>query len=380
MVLKAQDEHVNCLEQIGAGRKAFGHLWNNIMVRGLFNLLLPFIMLLSDFYLPIKDIVNLLFHKKKYLFTNRLFVGHNRQLYHISKRACLQDTNDAWLKLPTDTYKLPENKNSYTIFDFITYGEIFKSAYQSFVIHCMTILKMGYDKYFLSYNGYSWCITDFALRHISVDVELVYSYICDRHAILIDRLNNIKKSMVQHGTMHFGTISNSNPYMEYYKSRGFYIWKSLYKSSPTIVYCYTDDDVWALSNSVIANNPKYVLIGYGFKPSFKPEKKSLLIIANYYFYSKQEEEIIKRLQDLDITIYLKNHPAISNNLYANMRKLYSFSFINGVDTNLPDVDIVVSYDSTLAKEYASIGTKVLYYGQFDLTSIKDIVTMELGLS
>lgn len=41
--------------------------------------------------------------------------------------------------------------------------------------------------------------------------------------------------------------------------------------------------------------------------------------------------------------------------------------------------MLISYDSTLAYEYASIGIKVLYYGHFDLDNIKNIVSEKLSL-
>lgn len=114
-------------------------------------------------------------------------------------------------------------------------------------------------------------------------------------------------------------------------------------------------------------------------PCLKSEKKSVLIVSNYYIFARREEYIIKQLQDLDIEIYLKNHPSHSNSLYNDMKSKYRFNFISGLDTSLPAVDMLISYDSTLAYEYASIGIKVLYYGHFDLDNIKNIVSEKLSL-
>lgn len=379
LVLKTQDGQAKYFEQIGAGRKAFKQRWDNVLFRAVVNLALPIIMLMLDLYLPVRDAIRLLFHKKNSLDSKRLFIGYSRQLYTISKKACLQKDDDYWFKLEDGDYILPEQKPTVTVFDFIKYGEIAKSAVQAFILHLSAIVKFGYDKYFLSYKAYEWCITDYALRHVPEDVELVYSYICDRNAILIDNLLNKNKNLIQHGTMHFGNTDGRNPYMEFHEERDFYLWKGLYKSSPARVYCYTEIDEWALSNSVIANHPDYVYIGYGFKPAFKPEKKSVLIVANYNFYSRNEEIILQQLQGLDIEIYLKNHPAIANSFYDDMRMKYQFVFIEGVDTKLPEVDLLISYDSTLANEYASIGTKVLYYGRFEIKDIAHIVKTALNL-
>lgn len=380
IVLKASDERKQYFEQIGAGRKAFKSWWNKLWFRATFGILLPFIMLTMDFYLPISNGVKLLLHKKKILFTKRLFIGLDQRLFAISKRANIQKEGDVWLRFMYDKYILPEPKSTISVYDLVTFGEIFISSFQAFLIHMETICCFGYDKYFLSYKAYEWCLTDFALRHVPEDVELLHSYICDRNAILIDKLPHNNKSLIQHGTMHFGNLNTNNPYKEFCKDRGFYIWNSLYKSSPLTVYCYTADDEWALSNSVIANHPTFVHIGYGFKPTFKPNKKSILIVANYYLFAKQEDFILSQLQNLDIIVFLKNHPTIDNSLYDEMRKKYHFRFIEGTNTELPNVELLISYDSTLAYEYASIGTKVLYYGRFEIDNIKAIVKSSLNLA
>lgn len=366
-------------DQVAAGKKAFKKNWDLLFVRAAFNIALPFIMLVTDFYLPIKYILLSLFRNKKRVLAKRVFVGHDRRLYTISEKKGLIKSDDVWIRFLSDTYVLPQNVRKVGILDFVNTGEILKSAIQSFLIHLQTVATIGYSYYFLSYKAFEWCLTDYALRHIPDDVELIYSYICDRFAIMIDKLPHRHKTLIQHGTMHFGNKTIDIPYYEFHPERGFYIWKGLYKSSPSTVYCYTETDEWALSNSVIANKPHFVIMGYGFKPAFKPTKKSVLIVSNFYIFAEREEKIIRLLQDLDIEIYLKNHPSHADSLYDEMKSKYRFSLIGGLETKLPAVDILISYDSTLAYEYASIGTKVLYYGHFDVDNIATVVTEQLGL-
>lgn len=370
---------ISC-DQIAAGKKAFKNYWNYSPVRIIFNILLPFIMLFTDFYLPIKYLLMYLFHKKSEFEGKRMFVGHDRRLYTISNKCNIVKPDDVWLRLLSDHYTIPKDKIVASILDYVTPIQILKSGIQAFILHLYTTFSLGYNMYFLSFKAFEWCVTDYALRNVSVDVELIYSYICDRYAIMLDKLPHMKKTLIQHGTMHFGNKTVDIPYYEFHPEKGFYIWKDLYRSSPTTVYCYTDTDEWALSNSVIKNKPHYIHIGYGFKPTFHPIRKSVLIVSNYYIFANKEECIIKQLQKLNIDIYLKNHPSHANSLYDEMRKKYNFIFIKGLDTDLPAVDIVISYDSTLAYEYASIGTKVLYYGHFDINDIARIVSEQLSLN
>lgn len=378
-ILKSVFAKKRHFEQLGGGTKAFGKWWDYAVFRIAFNLALPFIMLLTDLYLPLRHSVALFFHHRKRYTFRRMYAGLDRRLYTISKRAGLQEDDDVWFRLLDDTFNLPVQKKTVSVYDFVSFSDITKSAIQASLLHIKAVIQNGYDLYFLSYKAFDWCLTDFALRHVPTDVELIYSYICDRYAILVDKLPHEKKCLIQHGTMHFGNVSSDNPYLSYQEDRGFYIWNSLYKSSPTVVYCYTEVDEWALSHSVIANNPQFIHIGYGFKTTFKPSKKSVLIVANYYVFSKEEELILKQLQNLDIDVFLKNHPSHSNSLYDDYRSKYKFTFIEGLDTRLPAVDLLISYDSTLAYEYASIGTKVIYYGRFNISEIDKIVKSELNL-
>ena len=375
-----QDEQIKHFNQLGAGRrKIFKNFWEYTLFRILINILLPFVMMAADILFPIKYTVFLLCHKRVSYPLKRLYLHHERRLLALSKSAGIQGEDDVWFHNPFDFIKLPDAYKSLCALDFISYGEIWISAWQSVILHFRIVLSLGYDKYLLTYRAYEWCLTDFALRHIPLDVEMTYSSICDRMAILYDRLPHTRKTMIQHGTMHFHNLVLEASHYIWQDDLGAYIWKSLYKSSPTTVYCYTKDDEIALSRSVIANHPQYIHMGYGFKTAFKPEKKSLLIVGQPSLFIDKEREIIKNLQGLDIIIYLKNHPAESSALYDGLRGEFRFTFIEGLDTKLPEVDLLISYDSTLAYEYASIGTKVLYYGHFDIDNIREVVIKDLVL-
>lgn len=373
-----KDRYIH-FDQVAAGKKAFKKIWGSPIFRLFFNIILPFSILFIDFILTFKYIYTFLIHEKKTINSKRFFIGHDRRLFTLSEKFGLQQTGDVWIAFLNEPFSISNENQTAEIWDFVTLDEILKSYIQSIIIHGLTPFTLGYKYLFLSYKSYEWFLLDFALRHIPTDTELVYSYICDRNAILIDKLPHTNKVLIQHGTMHFGNKTREIPYLEWHPEKGFYIWNSLYKSSPSKVYCFTEIDKWALSNSVILNEPIYICTGYGFNPAFKPSKKAVLIVSNYYKFADREEFLLQQLQGLDIEIFLKNHPSHSNSLYDEMRSKYRFTFIEGMDTNLPDVDILISYDSTLAYEYASIGTKVLYYGHFDIDNVREILANELNI-
>ena len=375
-VLKYQFHHFDYFDQLGAiGKIPF---WDNIAIRFLFNVFLLFGLILGDLCLLLMFIVKVSVSRKKITF-ERIFVCKEERLFSIANRIGLLLKEDVWFSSPFDSYSLQNDAKQVTTFDCTTIMDVLRCFIQSIIIHFSTVYHLGYNYLFLSFNAYNWCMMDMALRHIPENVDLYYSNICDRVAIMIDKLPHRNKNMIQHGTMHFFNNTNSNPYMTWQEDKGFWIWNSLYKSSPSKVYCFTKDDEIALRRSVISNNPEFIYIGYDFHPAFKSNSFSLLIIGMYTLLKDYEEEVIKQLQGLDIDIYLKNHPSITDDNYDELRKKYNFIFLEGRISELPAVDLVISYDSTLALEYASIGTKVLYYGHFDINDIRSVVTDAMNL-
>lgn len=376
-ILKWQMPHFKYFDQLGADGKISPQVWKNGLFRFFFNIGLPFVMLLSDFYFLFSYLIKNLTPKDTTPF-NRLYVCRERHLYLIAKRMGILSKDDVWFASPFDTFTLPYDAKQIRVLDYTSFTDAFLCFFQSIIIHSYTVFHFGYDYYLLSFKAFDWCMMDMALRNIPQNVDLYFCNICDRCAILIDKLPQHNKIMIQHGAMHFHNNSNSSPYMTLQEDKGFWIWNSLYKNSPTRVYCFTEDDEIALRRSVIANDPEFIHIGYDFRPAFKPNKFSVLIIGMYTLFADKEKEIIKDLQGLDIDVYLKNHPSIDNGKYDVFRKEYNFIFLEGVGAELPDVDLVFSYDSTLAYEYASIGTEVLYYDNFDMKDVKKIVEKKLS--
>lgn len=367
-------------DQIGVGRRVFGHFWDYWWFRLSFEIALPIIMIFLDIYFPLSYTVKLFFHTKKTYSFTRLFLEHERRLFLLSKNAGLQKGDDVWFHSPFDfkNFSLPDYFRSIEIVDLVNLSDIWACAYQAIFLHFLTICRYGYDKYFLSLRAYEWCLTDCALRHVSPKVELYYACMNDRMAIMFDRLPHKMKIMIPHGKMYsFHKIVKDSPYYRWNEEMGFYYGINRYRSSPNIIYCPGKMEEVGLQCTIIANQPKYIYTGYGFKPAFKPEGQSVLIVANYTLFSEQEKIVLEKLQSLPLLIYVKNHPANRNSYYYDLQRSYKFILIEGLDTNLPDVDVVISYDSTLAYEYKSIGTKVVFYEDIDVNNIGEIIMREL---
>ena len=368
------------LDQFHVGRKIFGKYWDSFVFRLISNMCFPMLFFLFDIYFFIKFLFLSFKPEYKDKFS-RIFVSNDRLLYKRSLYAGLQKRGDCWLKSPFDDYDVPDADGivKMEVADLITCKDVCVALLQTVLVHALVVKKYGYDKYLLSFHAFKWFIVDLSLRHIPVNVEIIYSNLIDRNAILYDNLPHFNKSIIQHGTLYsFHNQYNEKLYEIKTVACKIYVRKNVYKSAPTTVYYLSENDKTAFIESVIRNTPNYIFIGYGFKPTEKPQKKSVLIIGNYTFYSKLEESVLLQLQNTDVDIYLKNHPTLGDDCYNIFKGKYRFEYIEGKSERFPDVDIVISYESTLAYEYESIGTKVLFYEDMDTQRVAEEVLFYLS--
>lgn len=367
------------LDQFHVGRKIFGKYWDSIVFRLVINICLPVLSIILNLYYFIKFFFLSLKPAYKGRIS-RLFVSNDRLLYKRSLYAGLQNKGDCWLKSPFDDYDIPNAEGIVKIgvADLLTCRDVCLTFLQTVLAHILVVKQYGYDKYLLSFNACKWFIVDFSLRHIPYDVEIIYSNLIDRNAILYDNLPHSKKSIIQHGSLYYIHNHYEEKFYEIQtENHKIYVRKNTYKSAPSTVYYLSENDKIAFVESVIRNIPNYIFIGYGFQPTEKPQRKSVLIIGNYTLFSNQEEAVLSQLQNTDMDIYLKNHPTLSDDCYNIFKEKYKFQYIEGRSERFPDVDIVISHESTLAFEYESIGTKVLYYENIDMQRVADEVLYHL---
>lgn len=369
------------LDQIAGGVKLFRNKWaSSFLLRLGFNFALPFAMLGYNVYIVCRHTLKVLVYKKRKLCFDKLFVSEHHKLYSVGKYAGLVKDDSVWFSTPLDVYRIPEPHVSLSIFDYLSVRDVWLCLLQSIICRMESVCKFGYKTYFLNFKAYSWLITDTALRKVPVDVELLFANNVDRMAILVDNLPHKKKSLVQHGCLHFYHNPSGDNRYSYYEAYGFWTWNCIYRfKTLTRMYCYSEKDKQAYQISNMACSPEYVIIGTPFKPAFKPDGKSLLIIGDPSTFLKEEEKIISNVQSLGLKVYLKNHPAQSDKYYDELRDKYEFIFLQGATKDLPDADLIISYDSTLAYDYEANGNRVIYYYNINLDDIKNIVIKELKL-
>lgn len=374
------ENHPRHFDQLGADL-LLGSKWkNSIALRIPVCVTLPIIMLFYDIAMICKYSMGLLFHKKNELNPDSLFVSIHERLYSIGSFAGLINNDTVWFKTPMDSdlFSLPKAYNTLTVYDYIRFSDIWRSIIQSIRCRWHVIYRWGYENLMITEKCFRWLLTDMALRRMSPNIELVFCNQLDRIAVLLDKLPNTRKTLVEHGVEYVysqSEIQKKNNMLIYCPDVDFYVLNRTYHfHTLTKVYCYSEIDIKAFERSIVRCNPEYIVIGYNFKPSFKPQKKSVLIISDYYNQYENEKLIVSLLQGLDIDLFLKGHPRNNDSLYDNLRTLFHFVFIPGTKKELPDADLVISYDSTLAHEYESVGSKVIYYGNFEIKKIRSIVS------
>ena len=176
---------------------------------------------------------------------SRLFVSNDRLLYKRSLYAGLQNNGDCWLKSPFDDYDIPNAEGIVKIgvADLLTCKDVCLTFLQTVLAHILVVKQYGYDKYLLSFNACKWFIVDFSLRHIPYDVEIIYSNLIDRNAILYDNLPHIKKSIIQHGSLYLIHNHYEGKFYEIQtKTHKIYVRKNTYKSAPSTVYYLSEND------------------------------------------------------------------------------------------------------------------------------------------
>ena len=359
-------------EQFG-GKKIFGELWKKKIVKILFNITLPIILLVYDFFALILYITGTLFYKKKSVNNSRVFLSLSSGLINVSKRANICNEEDLWIYTPFKNKYANEEKNTLCTLSIINIWHVLTAWLQSIIVRIQVLSRFGYRYFFLSQKAFEWFLLDFSLRKIPEETALYFANQQDRESILIDKLPHKTKVLVQHGGKY--ALRKEHPRLVYLDQFKIYVLKTSYKHSTfTRVYCFTELEKAAFSYS-FANKPEYVIIGYNFKTTFKPENKSILLITEYGEFFEKEKKIIKELQGVPAELYVKGHPTQPQREYLKLKEKCNFVFLTG--PNFPDVDLVLSYNSTLAHEYESIGTKVIYYDDIEIENIKNVVELEL---
>ncbi|MRF60478.1 hypothetical protein [Citrobacter portucalensis] len=251
--------------------------------------------------------------------------------------------------------KSKHNDTVISLYEVVSYYEIFKSMLLSISTFLYFFKSVNHLKWVLQiYTAPSWFLVAIALNKIQG--EIVSSEHYDRWAVLIDVISGKKKNrytLVQHGSLK---ALDSNAYL------AFQIPYKLKHVGKIVVF---DELEYKFFSDKILDPSLTEIIEVEYS---KPElslsqvtsSQLTLLFIGHSLCEKEQLRICSQINRKinNCTIYYKEHPKARASLEV---RNFNFNFITD-DRFFPDVDIVISYPSTLAYQYEEKGIPVLFHG------------------
>lgn len=349
---------------------------NRSFVKHSFIVIYPLLFILLLLLRSFETTFRILFRRRRSLEEREYFIAATNFSKSINDRINKHIPNVCWIlneNVAADNYNIAGNRyvESYNL---LSLRDVVSSAISSFVAYVLICRKFGTFYMLCSLNAYRWLLFWHACQNISFESSIYFINQKDRWAYLEDHILCEQKTLIQHGsevlncskekvelcgllTLKEGGSTQCLPYR----------YRTL-----TRVITLSSNEIAALMQSIVDCTPEFIVGGYNFETyPLGTDKYTVLIIAYSGIYLDTESKIIEGCQNLSIELYVKNHPTQSNDYYYKLLDKYKFHFLT--EQKFPQVDLVVTYDSTLAHEYKSIGIEVLYHTELSVENIIDII-------
>lgn len=234
------------------------------------------------------------------------------------------------------------NNNAILILDLNSFKDVFKVFKCSLRTHlhmCFNKKYFGYRKLNSLYS-FDWFLVYNTLSKFN-NKNVYFSNHFDRWAIMFDNINFSKRTILQHGVINHATVP------------------PIKLGNIDEFYCFNDVQFDLFVKNVFKSTPLKYYLKFDLKLKDVLGKNSVLIISCLPITYKRDVEILKYFLDGNFNIFLKPHPVYSIEPYEKIQKTFRFDLIRDKDF-FPNVDYVISYDSTLGFEYEVIGKTVIY--------------------
>ena len=252
--------------------------------------------------------------------------------------------------------KSPYKENAVDIITCISYSDILKSLSASW--KTIWVLYGKYrkrDPLFRSYSSLEYYLTCCFVKRTNANNRFGFYNTYDRWAFLM--CNTVNATFIQHGSLteQLSFIKIGTPDTAYFinEKQENILENVLLKGIP--------QNIKYRSHIVFTNNE---LLKHN-------DKKNVLLVCWGKRIEKEWE--ICGLLYKNVNLYIKPHPGDRDNpAYKEMSDKYGCIIIP--KTGYPLVDVVVSYESTLADEYEDVNVKVIRYDLLDnLNEIKKLI-------
>lgn len=351
----------------------------------LFNYLFPIFILFSPLFSWLKislDFFKSLRLKIKY---NKI---SNKSIFNVENIILYTDENVKYavdkgrinnyciVTKPFNTYVIDESRYGIPIssLTLVPYKSLIMNYLISLVSVIMVICRYGYKNTLYSITSYEWLIMFDAMNSdlILKSKAVIFSNQKDRWSILYDQKYKNIKILVQHGTNIVKKLDSAgvNLFFTYLEKHNSFALKVPVKyDNINCLIAFTNEE----ADHVIAGEfnviPEIVdIMGYNIvinKIKRLDSRKVILLIGKIDVFYEYEKVIINTIDYNKYKLFIKPHPNTQAYTYLPI-----YGEENIVNIN-PDADIIISYNSTLAFEYQSLGYNVYLYDSIE--NAKEII-------
>lgn len=240
--------------------------------------------------------------------------------------------------------------SSVSVLNVLPIKDIFLAFFKSF----RTIILMHYRyginyQLFRAHSSFEYYLLSLFVLRCNNTNRFIYFSLIDRWAYLLANDRNHDNILIQHGSLI------NLPFVKMKAPREiYYINEEQKKLLETVLFSSLPQISSFRPNMIFNSYNKLVNNG----------KINILLVCCPK-YIEQERKIISGLcSTFKYNLYIKKHPGFKNDeLYDKLKANYTFYILDKYD--YPKVDIVISYDSTLAIEYADAGVEVHKYSDLN---------------
>lgn len=289
----------------------------------------------------------------------RIFLTGSHLLLQRVRSSDINYNEGDWVILPGKRLRstMVPNGNAHSVFERLNFIDVIVAYGLALVAIWSAISKTKFKYLLRTYSCLDYYLTYRFLRNTSIETELVFLNHIDRWASLFDNAHQEKKVLLQHGIeMHDANwpvkLKNVDSVYVLSMEEGEYLFRAVFAKRPRTI---------SVLKATITLTP---IMG---------NKTSVLIVGfPGYGLIDKERTILNRIRGKNVDVYLKPHPGSDDmTLYQKIAADTDTRLI--LNQTFPDVDIVVSYTSTLAVEYQAYGKIVLYYNEHSLDDIVDVI-------
>jgi hypothetical protein len=272
-------------------------------------------------------------------------------------------TTADWVTVPSGTSQ-PDTPD---VLAYVTWGEFISATFDCLRLNRVTAdcLPSKSDR-LQFYTAMEWSLMWIGLGRMIADVKTIwFANHYDRWCILIDRYPmTADKRLIQHGMLYGDRQIPSRV------------------KTVSTVYVFDAESAAAFRNCVISN-PDVQFINTPYRLQLTPvERRStderLVLLVGNLLHAEDEDRLIQMCLELNslVRILVKPHPRLEQSRYR--RCVGERVDVIGPAT-FPDVDVVLSPESTLGSEYESTGVPVIWYTRIPMEDVSGHISDVLGI-